>query len=86
MTTIELTLDDDLTALLRELKQPLDVSARELIVLELFRRGLISSGKAAEFLQMPRTEFIHYLSRLGIPFFAMTEEEWKSEREQSEKL
>jgi hypothetical protein len=35
---------------------------------------------------MSRGEFIHYASHLGIPYFAMTEDEWEAERTQSEKL
>ena len=49
------------------------------MTLELYRRGVISSGKAAELLSMPRFEFVHYASRLGIAFFDMTEDEWKAE-------
>jgi predicted HTH domain antitoxin len=41
---------------------------KELTVLELYREGEISSGKAAELLNMERFEFIRYASRLGIPF------------------
>jgi len=41
-------LDDDVVAALQQLNQPLEQAARECIVLELYRRGTISSGKAAE--------------------------------------
>jgi len=50
----------------------------------LYRRGTISSGKAAELLSMSRWEFIHHASRLGIPYFAMTGDEWEAERKRSE--
>ena len=49
------------------------------MVLELYRRAVISSGKAAELVNMERFEFVHYASRLGIAFFDMTEDEWKAE-------
>ena len=49
------------------------------MVLELYRRGVISSGKAAELLKMAREQFIGYASQLGIPFFDMTEDEWRAE-------
>ena len=49
------------------------------MVLELYRRGLLSSGKAAELSNMERFEFVRYASRLGIAFFDMTEDEWKAE-------
>jgi predicted HTH domain antitoxin len=51
-----------------------------MIVLELYRRGTISSGKAGELLGMPRIDFIKHASRLGIPFFDMTDDEWEAEK------
>ena len=48
---------------------------KELTILELYREGEISSGKAAELLNMERFEFIQYSSKLGIPFLEMSEDE-----------
>ncbi|RME74792.1 MAG: UPF0175 family protein [Chloroflexi bacterium] len=59
--------------------QPLENFIKELAVLELYRRRMISSGKAAELLNMERIEFIHYASRLGIPFLDMSEAELSEE-------
>ena len=42
---------------------------RELIALELFREGRISSGKGAELLGVPKLVFIQLLARHGIPYF-----------------
>lgn len=86
MTTISLALEDELAALLHEPHQPVEQSARELIILELYRRRVLSSGKAAQLLGMTRAELVRYASRLGIPFFDMTADEWKAERETSEAL
>jgi predicted HTH domain antitoxin len=86
MSTISLDLEEDVVALLRQSNQPVERAARELIVLELYRRGAISSDKAAQLLGMSRVEFIQYASRLGIPYFTMTEDEWKNERTQSQRL
>jgi predicted HTH domain antitoxin len=86
MSTISIELEEDVVALLRQSNQPVERAARELIVLELYRRGAISSGKAAQLLGMSRVEFIQYASRLGIPYFTMTEDEWKNERTQSQRL
>jgi predicted HTH domain antitoxin len=80
MNTISLNLEDDVAALLLATNQPLHQAAREFIILELYRRGTLSSGKAAELLEMPRWEFVRYASRLGIAFFDMTETEWQAER------
>jgi hypothetical protein len=66
--------------------QPVERTARELIVLEIYRRGAISGGKAAPLLGMSRVEFIRYASGLGIPYFTMTDDEWKSERTQRQSL
>lgn len=58
---------------------PVDETVSELIVLELYRRGQITSGKAAELLKMDRLAFIHYASRLGLPFFALHDDDWDAE-------
>ena len=86
MATVSLTLDADLAAILQGLNQPVDRAARELIVLELYRRGSISSGKAGPLLDMSRWEFVRYASRLGIPFFEMSEAEWNDEQLQADRL
>lgn len=86
MSTIQVDLDQEIAVLLQGLNQPIPQVARELIVLELYRRGTISSGKAAQLVEMERFEFIRHASRLGIAFFDMTDEEWKAEQGQSETL
>ena len=86
MSTISIDLEEDVVALLRQSNQPVERAARELIVLELYRRGAISSGKAAQLLSMSRVEFTQYASRLGIPYYTMTEDEWKNERTRSQGL
>ena len=86
MSTVKLDLGEDLVALLHQLNQPVERAARELIVLELYRRGALSSGKAAQLLGMRRVQFIHHASRQGIPYLAMTPREWEKEKEQSKKL
>ncbi|GIW41438.1 MAG: hypothetical protein KatS3mg076_2015 [Candidatus Binatia bacterium] len=35
---------------------------------------------------MSRWEFVHHASHLGIPYFAMTQDEWEAERSRSEML
>ncbi len=53
-------LTPDLIRLLQGFGKPPDDSAQEFLVLELYRPGLISSGKAAELLGMERVAFIQY--------------------------
>ena len=86
MTSVTVDLEDDLMALLRQSNRPADRVAREMIVLELYRRGAISSGKAAQSLGMSREEFIRHASELGIPYYEMTADEWDAERQRSEAL
>jgi predicted HTH domain antitoxin len=83
--TINIPLDPELTSLLQMFDTPVPDTARELIVLELYRQGKISSGKAAELLSIERAAFIRHASQLGIPFFDMTDEEWQAEIEQVRK-
>ncbi len=73
-------LDDELAALWEQIQQPLEQAAREAVVLELYRRGIVSSGKAGELLGMQRFDFVRYADKLGIPFFRMSKEEWEAER------
>ncbi|MGD9892735.1 MAG: UPF0175 family protein [Dehalococcoidia bacterium] len=79
MAGIELHLDEDLVQALHKIDQPVEQAARELIVLELYRRDLITSGKAAELLGMPRTRFIEYAGELGVPYFRLTAAEVKAD-------
>jgi predicted HTH domain antitoxin len=80
MSTVKIDLEEGLAALLHQTNRPIQEAAREMIVLELYRRGTISSGKAAELLGMPRLEFIRHASRLGIPHIDMTPDEWEAEK------
>ena len=80
MTTVRVDLDEAVAALLHQTNQPVHEAAQEMILLELYRRGSISSGRAAELLGMPRLDFIRYASHLGIPFIDMTGDEWEAEK------
>ena len=45
MALVQVELDQDLVDLLEELRLPVKETARELIVLELYRQGELSSGR-----------------------------------------
>ena len=63
-------LGDDLTAILEAQGEDLvEGSVKEAVVLYLYQRGVISSGKAGELLGMKRFDFVRYASDLGIPFY-----------------
>ena len=86
MGSVKIEIEEPLAAILREINQSVQDAARELVVLELYRRGTISSGKAAELLGVERIDFIKHASRLGIPYIDMTEDEWAAERERARAL
>ena len=66
--------------LLHRTNESVELAASEMIVLELYRRGAISSGKAGELLGMPRLGFIRHASQLGIPAIDMIADEWEHEK------
>jgi predicted HTH domain antitoxin len=79
MDSTILDLGEDLSGFLATLGRPIEQMAREMIVFELYRRNLVSSGKAAELLGVSRLGFIQRTSDLGIPYFRFTEDEWQAE-------
>jgi predicted HTH domain antitoxin len=86
MGAVQVELDQDLVALLEELRRPVKQAARELIVLELYRQGELSSGKAAQLLGLEREDFIRHASAQGIPYFQLRGEELRQELDASKKL
>jgi predicted HTH domain antitoxin len=85
MDSTILDLGEDISGFLATLGRLIDQTVREMIVFELYRRGLVSSGKAAELLGIPRLEFIQRASELGIPYFRFTEDEWRAEVAESKR-
>ena len=82
MNTI-LELDAEFMSVVRPLdNRPLDRFLKELIVLELYRRRQISSGKAASLLKMSQSEFIRYASEQGISVIDMSDAEFEDEIKQ----
>lgn len=86
MGAVHVELDQDLVDLLENLHRPVKQAARELIVLELYRQGEVTSGKAAELLGLQREEFIRHASKQGIPYFQLEGDELEREIEASKKL
>lgn len=77
--TVNLDLPRDILAALDVPEADLGSRLRELIALQLFREGRISSGKAAELLDVPKSEFIDLLARSGLNYFAQSPEELVAE-------
>ena len=76
MRTVEL--DDELAALLEQ-EKPLEQAAREALVLDLFRRRRISTGKACKLLDLARMDFVRRADELGVPVYLTTEKEWEAD-------
>lgn len=77
---VNVAFDEELIAALPGSHPAPDEQIRELVVLELYRRRIISSGKAAELLKRDRGELIRYASRLGIPYIDLDEVELDAAR------
>jgi predicted HTH domain antitoxin len=77
MSSVTIEIPESIANLAKDL--PIEKVTREAIVLELYRRADISSGKAAELLGMGRIEFIKASGDLGIPFIRMSPEELEAE-------
>ena len=78
LTMRAVTLDDELAALI-EGELPLDVAAREALVMDLFRRGRISTGKGCELLGLDRVAFIRRANEHNVPVYLTTESEWAAD-------
>jgi len=76
---LELTFPSEVLDMLTNTYQHSADVIREAAVLELYREGKLSSGKAAEILGMDRFEFIRYAGMKGIPYIRITPEELEEE-------
>ena len=81
MTTLTVALDlpRDLLGALDVPQTEVEARLRELIALELFREGRISSGKGAELLNISKLAFIQLLSQHQIDYFTESPDELESD-------
>ena len=84
--TVALELPRDLLGALEVPQMQIEARLRELIALELFREGRISSGKGAELLGISKLAFVQLLSQHGIDYFTESPEELKAEVEMLDQL
>lgn len=77
--TVALQVPRDLVGALDIPQIQLEPRLRELIALELFREGRISSGKGAEFLGVSKLAFVQLLARHAINYFTESPEELQAE-------
>lgn len=76
-------LDPDIVALLEAQHGPIQETARERIVLELYRQDQLSSGREAELLHLTRQDVIRYASNRGHPLFQLEGDELRRELDES---
>jgi len=84
--TVAVELPRDLLGTLEVPQAQMEARLRELIALELFREGRISSGKGAELLGVSKLAFVQLLSQHGIDYFTESPEELKAEVAMLEQL
>jgi len=84
--TVSLQLPRDLLGALEVPQGELEARLRELIALQLFREGRISSGKGAELLGVSKLAFIKRLAQHGLPYFTESPEELVAEVKMLERL
>ncbi|MEW6211040.1 MAG: UPF0175 family protein [Acidobacteriota bacterium] len=70
MASVNLELEDEILNLLLRSGKTAEQAAREMIVLELYRRQAISNAKASQLLGLSEQEFTQCASRSGIAFDA----------------
>lgn len=61
-------MQDELADLLSAEKQPIGQTVREVVVLDMYRRGIISQAKGAALLDLDRLHFIQLAGRHQVPF------------------
>ena len=88
MSRVKVTLDlpGDMLGALDVPQVHVETRMRELIALELFREGRISSGKAAEILGVSKSEFIQLLAQRGVAYFTESADELRSDTNAVEAL
>lgn len=86
MTTARPLVPDDFVLATGRTREALEHEALELLAFELFRRGQVSAGKAAELLGMNKIAFLDAASRRGIPVADLDEDELARELERVDVL
>ena len=79
MSTVNVELEDPLAEMAKELACPIDKKMRELLILDLYREGHMSSGIAGPMLGMNKWDFIRYAGERGIPYIRYSAEEFERE-------
>ena len=76
---VQMEFPTDFLSILNVSKPELEQRLREMMVVELFREGRISSGKGAELLHIPLWDFVQLVGSHNIDYFSQTPEELDTE-------
>ncbi len=79
--SVRLDIPRDLLGALDVPEREVEMRIKELIALELFREGRISSGKGAELIGVSKHVFIQLLAHHDIPYFTQSPEGLRDEVE-----
>lgn len=72
---ITITIPSEILPIVAKKKGDVPIKVLEFLILELYRLGELSSGKAAQYLNMERFEFVRFASGMGIPFIDLDKDE-----------
>jgi len=72
MSSITIELDNEVASLLGATDQSASAAARELLVMELYRLGRLSTEKSASVLGMNRLSFLNRASDLGVSYLQLS--------------
>jgi len=83
MTTVHVAFPDDVFASLRKSPREVEREVRLAAVIDWYRRGLISQGRAAELATISRADFLDELAARRIDVFDVDIEELRREIERA---
>jgi predicted HTH domain antitoxin len=72
---ITIKIPSEILPIVAKKKGDVPIKVLEFLILELYRLGELSSGKAAQYLNMERFEFVRFASGMGIPFIDLDKDE-----------
>ena len=83
---VSITIPRDLVGALDIPPADLAPYLQEVVALELFRQGRISTGKASELMGITKLEFMRLLSKHNIPYFTESPNELEAEVDATQRL
>ena len=79
MSQVLIPFDESVTELLGDSPEQIKRSALEIVVLDLFRRHVISAGRGAEILDLDLLAFARWSGARGVPYFDSDPEDWENQ-------